>query len=43
MFVTYRFENFRIREEKDEHCVLENDLNSVREYPPYIKVITVEG
>ena len=36
MWVTYRFANFQVVEQIDEHQVLENDLSQVQPYPPFI-------
>ncbi|MEX2601960.1 MAG: HAD-IIIC family phosphatase, partial [Balneolaceae bacterium] len=40
MYVTYKFNQFREKEKKENWVLLENDLENIPAYPDYMKIVT---
>jgi len=38
MYVTYKFGNFRVIEERDGLTIFENDCGKIQEFPPYVDI-----
>jgi hypothetical protein len=38
MYVTYKFGNFRVVEEREDLTVFENDCSKIQQFPEYVEV-----